>query len=225
MIQHKIETTKIVRGKEVRIKQKGHRINQPLDATNTTRHFLWFQGVQLISSNPLVLSLFKPPNGKLIQGLIPTIIELLRSRVFNVRAFDELISSHRYRLRNPTAFIYKFFVFYSSQPHTGNSCLAQVLSWIYGDLAMPTAKVENIEDQFNSWQTTMLMIDIEELQNENYQNHHFETTVKQMTTKATSSRAMHCETKNATNQAIIRCNTNKSDLYGLIRLIHLQFRA
>jgi hypothetical protein len=79
------------------------------------------------------------------------------------------------------------------------------------------AKVENIEDQFNSWQSKMLMVHIEELQKENYQNHHFEATVKQLTTKESSSRAMHCEAAQSVNQAIWGCSTNKSDLYGLIR--------
>jgi hypothetical protein len=84
-------------------------------------------------------------------------------------------------------------------------------------LAMCGAKVENVEDQFNSWQSKVLMIHIEELQNENYQKHHFETPVKQFTTKESSSRAMHCETQQSTNQAIWGCNSDKSDLYGLIR--------
>jgi phosphopantetheinyl transferase (holo-ACP synthase) len=65
-------------------------------------------------------------------------------------------------------------------------------------------KVENIEDQFNSWQSKMLMVHIEELQNENYQNHHFESTVKQLAAKESSSRAMHCETTQSTNQGLIR---------------------
>jgi hypothetical protein len=47
---------------------------------------------------------------------------------------------------------------------------------------MRGAKVENVEDQFNSRQSKMLIVHIEDLQEENYQNHHFGTTVKQLTT-------------------------------------------
>jgi hypothetical protein len=211
----------MINGKKVKllkIKPLRHKINQLIDATDTCFYFPYFQGIDLISNNPMILSLFKPPNGKLINGLVLTIVEFLRSRVPNVRAFDELTSSHCHRLRHPSAFISKFFIFYSSQPHTAKSCLAHFLSLIYGhQLSMCSAKVENIEDQFNSWQSNMLTVHIEELQNENYQNHHFETTVKQLTTKESSSRAMHCEAQQSVNQAIWGCNSNKSDFYGLIR--------
>jgi hypothetical protein len=118
--------------KLVKIKPLRHKINQLIDATDTCFYFPFFQGVDLISNGTMILGLFKPPKGKLINGLIPTILEFLRSRVFNVGAFDELISSHSYRLRHPTAFISKFFILYSSQPHTGQSCLAHLLSLIYG---------------------------------------------------------------------------------------------
>jgi hypothetical protein len=166
----------VIKGKEIKIskiKPMRRKINQLIDATDSCFYFPYFQGHDLISNNP-ILSLFKPLQGKLINGLIPAILMFLRSRAFNVRAFDELISSHAFRLRNPSVFISKVFIFYSIQPHTGKSCLAHFLSLIYGkQLSMSAAKVENVEDQFNSWQSKMLMVHIEELQNENYQNHHF----------------------------------------------------
>jgi hypothetical protein len=64
-----------------------HKINQLVEATDSRFHFPYFQGYDLISNNPMILGLFKPPQGRLINGLIPTILYFLRSRVHTIRAF------------------------------------------------------------------------------------------------------------------------------------------
>jgi hypothetical protein len=67
------------------------------------------------------------------------------------------------------------------------------------------AIIENIEDQFNSCQYKILLVHIEELQNENNQNHNFETAVKQLTTKESSSRAI-----------IVKHNNQPIKQYGVV---------
>jgi hypothetical protein len=151
--------TKIVDGKPETIKktkQKKHRINHLLDSNLAALYFPIFGSVRLISNNPLIFSLFKPPEGKLIPGMIHRLIILLRSRVFNPRAFDELLSSHSTRPKNPNIFISKFFIHFSTEPHTGKSLLSHLLSLIYGPFGCSAATVENVEDQFNSWQKVCL---------------------------------------------------------------------
>jgi hypothetical protein len=64
---------------------------------------------------------------------------------------------------------------------------------LHSQIFNSTAKINNIEDRFNSWQRQKPMIHIEDLTSSNYQNHEFESFVKQITTRETSGMAMRKE--------------------------------
>jgi hypothetical protein len=58
------------------------------------------------------------------------------------------------------------------------------------------------------------MIHIEELPPEKYEDHKFETLVKQLTAKESTKRHMRQETEICQNKAIVGYNTNNSSLDG-----------
>ena len=82
---------------------------------------------------------------------------------------------------------------------------------------MQTVSPDQFESKFNGWMNEYLMIQIEELQNQNYRNHNFEGVLKRITTKHGSGQMKNIDTTACENTAIVGCNTNKTDLYGLIR--------
>ena len=177
-----------------------------------------FDGIALLSSNPKVLQIYNPPaETQYDKQLILNWIHFMKTLIHNTDAFYELLKSHAYRFRNPDDFIEKFFVNYGTG-NNGKSFLVACLAKIYPGLANSAVRQEQIEnDTFNAWTVNNLQINIEEAQQSNYKSKTLGQRVKQMTTKNASVRGMYNETKSARNWAICSMNTNKKDLYGLIR--------
>ena len=99
---------------------------------------MYYDGMELYSADPHILSRYVPPqipSDSSVDELAIKVIDFMRSRVKNPRAFDEEISSHAYRLRYPETFIEKCFVHYSKEGSTGKSFLAGLLSMMYPKLA------------------------------------------------------------------------------------------
>jgi hypothetical protein len=88
---------------------------------------------------------------------------------------------------------------------------------MYGDFANVAVKGEQFKDLFTGQFNDLLMLHVEELQNDNYRNKEFETTIKQFTTREASDRRLYKGTVKGEHHAIIGLNTNQPDLYGLIR--------
>ena len=141
----------------------------------------------------------------------------MRSRVVNEKPLMEELYSHAYRLRNPSAFIEKFFI-HHGPGSSGKSFLAGGLAKIYPQLANPGAETDKAtKDMFNSWLSENLMVHFEEADTDNYRNREFETLVKRITSPAGSSRAMYQTTKAVEHTAIVGMNSNDPTLFGLIR--------
>ena len=108
---------------------------------------------------------------------------LREKRLRNPSPLHELLSSHAYRFRHANTFIEKFFIHFSKESTTGKSLLAAILGIMYPRFANLGASPDQFESKFNGWINEYLMIQIEELQNENYRNHNFEGVLKRITTK------------------------------------------
>ena len=150
------------------------------------------------------------------KAIVEEWLEFMKSRVVHEKALMEEIYSHAYRLRNPHAFIEKFFIHYGKK-NSGKSFLAATLAAIYPSLSNVGVKEAQLKDVFNSFMSEKLHIHIEELENEQYQNKYIETLVKQYTTKNGSARVMYKGTEEVINCAIIGMNTNDPKLYGFVR--------
>jgi len=177
-----------------------------------------FDGIALLSKDLKVLQLYNPPaKTQYNQKLIDNWIAFMKTLIHNPEAFDELLDSHAYRFRHVDDFIEKFFVNYGTG-NNGKSFLVACLAKIYPGLANSAARQEQIEnDTFNAWLVNNLLVWIEEAQQSNYKSKVLAQRVKQLTTKNASARGMYSETKTARNWAIYGMNTNKKDLYDLIR--------
>lgn len=180
------------------------------------------QGCEIYSNNPQVLSLWIPPAPKEYKRqLIHDWVQFIESLIdpLHIVAFHELLASIAYRLRNPSAFIAKFFVQYG-KGNDGKSYLTKCLGRIFGQCANLGVKFDQItKDQFNGWTTDHLMLWLEEVQGnrDNVDNLKLSELVKQMTTENASIRRMYQENTEAKNIAIIGLNTNQRDLKGLTR--------
>ena len=188
---------------------------QYLINTETSPHLSHYDGLTLLTDDPHMLCEYVPPQGEPDLKLAENLIEFMRSRVRNTRAFDEEISSHAYRLRHPGAFIEKCFVHHCVHGNSGKSFLAGMLAKMYPRLANAGVQHSQLTEQFNGWAQDYLMIHVEELQGTEYVDRRFATTIKQMTTRNASSRKLYKDTVAGENHAIIGLNTNQSDLYGL----------
>lgn len=177
----------------------------------------FFDGMKIMGSNERFLNLFRPPCGQYITGLPEKIIKFFEKRVENPVALHECLSSHAYRFRYPNTFIEKCFIHYSPTGNTGKSLLAAILGLMYPKFANVAVQQQQLEGKFTGWAQDLLMIHVEELQNSNYRNHDFERIMKQMTTRNASGEKKFQDTKGGENHAIVGVNTNKHDLYGLIR--------
>jgi hypothetical protein len=194
---------------------------------------VYFDGMRIMGSNKRFLNTYRPPCGKYIEGLPERIIEFFEKRIENKGALHECLSSHAYRFRYPSTFIEKCFIHYSPTGNTGKSLLAAILGLMYPNFANVAAQQQQLEGKFTGWAQDLLMIHVEELQNSNYRNHDFERIIKQMTTRNSSGEKKFQDTKAGENSAIVGVNTNKPDLYGLIRgdealisrLVIIMFRA
>jgi hypothetical protein len=112
-IHHKIVTKKMIEGKVIKESKtltKNYSINRSLTSTKTTSNFAFFEAYDLISNNPRVLQLWKLPEGNFSSNLILKIIHRFEERIYNPGALQELLASHSYRLRNPSAFTSKLFI-------------------------------------------------------------------------------------------------------------------
>ena len=177
---------------------------------------IFFDGVRHVGFSDRFLNMYRPPTGKYIEGLPEKIIKFFEDRLHYPSALHELLSSHAYRFRHSNTFIEKFFIHFSKESTTGKSLLAAILGTMYPRYANLGASPDQLESKFNGWMQDYLMIQIEELQNENYRNHTFEGVMKRFTTKHGSGQKKGVDTTACENCAIVGCNTNKPDLYGLI---------
>ena len=177
-----------------------------------------FDGFDIISDEAEMLSIYRPPKGTYIKGLAERFIQIFEKQVKNKESFHEMLSSHAYRFRHPGAFIEKCFIYFSSEGNTGKSLLSAIIGSMYHRFGAPALRISQVSEDKNGFLTDYLYAHIEELQNEQYRNHFFETLLKQMTTKNTASRKLYKDTVATVNRAIFGFNTNKEDLYGLIRL-------
>jgi len=177
-----------------------------------------FDGIALLTSNPKILQIYNPPaKTQYDEKLILDWIDFMKTLIINSDAFEEFLDSHAFRFKHPDDFIEKFFVNYGNG-NNGKSYLAACLANIYPGFANVATRQEQIEsDSFNAWIVRNLLVWIEEAQQSNYKSQNINQRVKQLTTKNASARGMYNETKAARNWAIYGMNTNKKDLYGLIR--------
>ena len=150
------------------------------------------------------------------KAIVEEWLAFMKTRVVHDKPFMEELYSHAYRLRNPHAFIEKFFIHYGKR-NSGKSFLAATLAAIYPNLANVAVQERQLKDIFNSFISEKLHIHIEELENENYQNRYIETLIKQYTTKNGSARIMYKGNEEVINCAIIGMNTNDPKLYGFVR--------
>ena len=174
-----------------------------------------YNGMDMITSDPFKLSRYVPPIGPENNEWAKSWLDYLRTRVNNVRSFDEEISSHAYRLRYPDSFIEKCFVHYSRKGNTGKSTLAWTLGLLYPTLANVSVAHSQLTEKINGWTTDYLMIHVEELQGTEYLNKDFAAWIKRATMRKASIRKMYSDTTDGENWAIIGLNTNQTDLYGL----------
>ena len=177
-----------------------------------------YDGIALMSTNKKYLNLYEPPpKTNYNKQLIIDWIEFIKGLLKHEEPFIELLNSHAWRFKHPLDYIEKFFVNYG-KGHNGKSHMAACLAKMYPNLSNVGIRQEQLEkDLFNAWVVRNLFMWIEEVQKETYQTGSLEQKVKLMTTKQASVRGMYDMTKNARNWAIIGMNTNKKDLYGLIR--------
>ena len=181
-------------------------------------YFQKYDDLELFTDEPNKLSRFIPPAGDVDKDLAKRIIEFFRNkRIKNPRAFDELISSHAYRLRYPNAFIEKIFVYYSKQGNTGKSFLAGLLAMMYPGYANVQIKHNQVIEDKNGFIYDLLMAQVEELQGTEYADKRFATWVKQSTSPDASARKMYKDTYSCKNRCLVGFNTNQTDLYGLAR--------
>ena len=199
------------------VEVKSYNIVKFLKEADVSAKLNTFEGISLAPVNERTLWQYRSPNVKTYnKELIEDWIEFMKSRIVNERPFLEELYSHAYRLRNPSAFIEKFFIHFGS-PNTGKSFLAACLANIYPSLANVAVNPNQTSDLFNSWLSTLLMVHMEEADTDNYRNKDFEQFVKRITTINGSARAMYRETKAVRNSAIVGMNTNDPNLYGLTR--------
>jgi hypothetical protein len=85
----------------------------------------------------------------------------------------------------------------------------------FANVAIDPRQLES--DQFNNWIYEKLMLHVEEAETTNYQKHNLDSIVKRITTLNGSGRGVYQETMEKRHWAIFGMNTNKSDLYGMIR--------
>ena len=176
----------------------------------------YYNNLVMVSHSSDDLSLYIPPQGAVDVALARGLVDFMRSRIKNPRAFDELISSHAYRLRHPDAWIEKCFIHFSVEGNTGKSFLAAMLGSLYPKLANVAVKHSQLTENANGWATDYLMIHVEELEGDEYLKKDFSSWIKRATTRDTSIRKMYRDAYAGTNNAIIGLNTNKKDLYGLL---------
>ena len=187
----------------------------------------YYTGVKLMSADSYILCLYVPPlHPQADVQKAKDLVEFLRSRVKNPRAFDEYCSSHAFRLRNRNAFIEKVFVFFSIQGNTGKSFTASMFGLLYPNLANTGVKHSQLTETINGWATKYAYIHVEELEGEEYADKKFATWAKQATTRNGSVRLMRTDTFAGENTAIVGI------LYGLMdardpalvqRLVILEF--
>ena len=211
------EIEKMREQKKKIVEVKSYNIVKFLKEADVSAKLNTFEGIALSPQNEKTLWQYRSPNGKTYnKKLIEAWIEFMKSRIVNERPFMEELYSHAYRLRNPSAFIEKFFIHFGS-PNTGKSFLAACLANVYPSLANVAVNPNQTNDLFNSWLSTLLMVHMEEADTYNYRNKDFEQFVKRITTINGSARAMYRETKAVRNSAIVGMNTNDPNLYGLTR--------
>lgn len=216
MVPIEVPTETVVNKQVVKFNKKEYKslfavLTNPLLAPQLA----FYNDLELMSSDPNILSAYVPPQGDYDDEFAKELIEFMRSRVRNKRAFDDEISSHAYRLRHPEAFIEKCYVHHSTQGKTGKSFLVETLSLLYPHLANVGVKHTQLTENCSGWSVDYLMINVEELEGTEYVDKKFAGTVKQMTTRNTSVRKMYHDTTSGKNNAILSLNTNQADLYGL----------
>ena len=201
------------------IKEKAQiKVIKVLTTSEYYNNFEKYDGVSLLTSNQNVLQLYNSPAQTVYdRQLIIDWIEFIKGELHNPEAFDELLDSHAYRFRNPDTFIEKFFINYGNG-HNGKSYLVACLATMYPGFNNTATTQDQIErDSFTAWIVRNLLVWMEEAETSNYQSKAIQQRVKQLTTKAASSRGMYKEVKSARNWAIFGMNTNQRDLYGLSR--------
>ena len=189
---------------------------QYINTPATSPPLKFYRELTLLSDESDVLSDYVPPQGEVDLKFAEDLIAFMRSRVKNKRAFDEEISSHAYRLRHPGAFIEKCFIHHCIEGNSGKSFIAGMLAEMYPRLADVAVKHHQLMETFSGWAQDYLMIHVEELEGSEYADKKFAQTIKQITTRNTSSRKLYKDTVAGENHAIVGLNTNQPDLYGLI---------
>ena len=217
-----------VANSEIKFKNVVDVISDPQSRPNLA----YYDKLVLVAQSKHELGRCVPPLGPYDDALGERLIQFLRSRINNTRAFDELISSHVYRLRHPDAFIEKCFVHYSPQGNTGKTFLAGMLGMLYPKAANVAVKHSQLTENINGWTANYMMIQVEELEGNEYLTKEFQAWIKRATVRDTSIRVMNKDAYAGQNNAIIGLNTNKTDLYGLVygdealisRLVILDFK-
>ena len=179
-------------------------------------HLAYFHRTELFSDDEGVLSRYVPPMGEANDELAKKFITFFENRVNNPEALHDLLSSHAYRLRHPSAKIEKCFISYSPEGNSGKTFLASVIDMLYPDLSVLGARENEAKSEFNGLLYDNLNVNFEELENENYRNQFFEIFLKQSTGRKGIVRRMYHDAESAEIKAIVSLNTNSKDLYGLI---------
>ena len=155
--------------------------------------------LEMFTRDPHRLSRYVPPMGPENDEWAAQVIDFMRSRVINPRAFDEEISSHAYRLRYPSSFIEKCFVHHCLHGNSGKSTLAWMLSLVYPKLANISVTHDQLTEKINGWTTDYMMIHVEELQGTEYVNKDFAAWIKRATLRSASVRKMYSDVTDGEN--------------------------
>ena len=191
------------------------------DASGFRRHMAMFERTELMSSNPLALSFFRPVRIKdeeYCPARVKEFLDFIETRVLDPRAWQEELASHAYRFRHPDARMVKVFIHFSVTGGTGKTFLMHLFGGLYqGKLAFVGANEQTAQDKYNAWQADTLLAGFEELENSNYKNKWFETYLKQATSGKGPIRDMYKAPQNARFRFMLMLNSNQPDLYGMVR--------
>ena len=193
----------------------------------------WFQGMELYSADPTVLSTYVPPSDADYRpDLAEEFISFMAGRVENLQSYYEELCAHAFRFRHPHANIAKFFVHYAMEPNTGKSLLCSACALMYPHFVTPAAQTKLLKSDFNDWMENSLYMYFEELEEGNHRERFFETFVKQATSDNTMIHGKYQKAHAGAYKFIMAMNTNAPDLYGLInadgavknRMVILKFK-
>jgi hypothetical protein len=149
--------------------------------------------------------------------LAKSFIDFISSRVKNVDAWIDEVSTVAYQLHNPTRKPARFHIHYESDGGSGKTFATIGMAKLYGNFAFINIQPSASKDQFNDWLSSQLYIAFEEAETDNYTDKEMNAYVKRFTNTDLGVRAMRTSLTKGKNYAIGVLCTNDAGLYGLLR--------